>query len=143
MTGAIILYALMLQMDSLLSQKSSRVSVLARLVKKVLPLTGIFLAGSLCAILVYRGISARVWTFENQTPVTLAPAHIFMERVLKLVQCQRNIQTGQLLLCCFYLCLCTLVFDSQLRENKRRQVKAHNTYRTYKFNSSSFHMGDR
>ena len=85
MTGAIILYALMLQMDSLLSQKSSRVSVLARLVKKVLPFTGIFLAGSLCAILVYRGISARVWTFENQTPVTLAPAHIFMERVMKLV----------------------------------------------------------
>lgn len=85
MTGAVILYAIMLQMDSLLSQKSQRVSVLARLVKKVLPFTGIFLAGSLCAILIYRGISARVWTFENQTPVTLAPAHIFMERVMKLV----------------------------------------------------------
>ena len=51
MTGAIILYAIMLQMDSLLSQKSQRVSVLARLVKKkkVLPFTGIFLAGSLCS----------------------------------------------------------------------------------------------
>lgn len=85
MTGAVILYAVMLQMPSLLTEGTSLLSKLAALVKKVLPFAGIFLAGSLCAIIVYRGISARVWTFEDQTQVTLAPSHIFMERVMKLI----------------------------------------------------------
>ena len=85
MTGAVILYAVMLQMPSLLREGTSLLSQLAGLVKKVLPFAGIFLAGSLCAIIVYRGISARVWTFEDQTQVTLAPSHIFMERVMKLI----------------------------------------------------------
>ena len=85
MTGAVILYAVMLQMPSLLREGTSLQSKLAELVKKVMPFAGIFLAGSLCAIIVYRGISARVWTFEDQTQVTLAPSHIFMERVMKLI----------------------------------------------------------
>ena len=85
MTGAVILYAVILQMDSLLSQKTPQVSAFARLGKKVLPFAVIFLAGSICALFIYRGISARVWTFEDQTPVTLAPAHIFTERVMKLI----------------------------------------------------------
>ena len=85
MTGALILYVILEHLDELSTEKADLTQWVVERGKTVLPFAVIFLTGGILALLVYRGISARVWTYEEQTSVSLAPANIFAERVLKLI----------------------------------------------------------